>query len=378
MYCDTEEGMNQWIAKINQAIENISNKGYSDTKIEVEEDITEPNEENKDSNWVQPKLRHSVIKEEQEMKECSYYIGIAKNYFPYIVGEPNLRSNEFINVWEESIPKINEVQNLINGIINCDICVSANMTRLIWRVSGLQSHFIQKMVNFFSTVGAVEREIDKLNEVGAIIIPKVIGTWIEMSNKDGMDGGWFFSDFPINQTILTETILPVADAGRPIEIITQWITKHNISISTSIGRDMGSAPPNQTEIICELPGNLEKQIEIALDAFDTFEYPPFPTCVIDLLKTYSNPGILLSIGSSSDGFVRTGILVPNPSIEYIDKLCEIAAASHEDIHDFEKLISKKPKYVEYQYLKQGCGYGVYNEGLDILFHYSLYTYNKPQ
>jgi hypothetical protein len=32
--------------------------------------------------------------------------------------------------------------------------------------------------------------LTQLNDVGALINPMRIGSWIDMSAKDGMDGGW--------------------------------------------------------------------------------------------------------------------------------------------------------------------------------------------
>lgn len=55
------------------------------------------------------------------------------------------------------------------------------MEKLTWRSSGPQNIFIQKMVDFFWNVGAPETEIDRLNDVGALINPIQIGSWIDMS-----------------------------------------------------------------------------------------------------------------------------------------------------------------------------------------------------
>jgi len=57
------------------------------------------------------------------------------------------------------------------------------MEKLTWRSSGPQNIFIQKMVDFFWNVGAPETEIDRLNDVGALINPIQIGSWIDMSGN---------------------------------------------------------------------------------------------------------------------------------------------------------------------------------------------------
>ena len=58
------------------------------------------------------------------------------------------------------------------------------------------------MVDFFWNVGAPESEIDRLNDIGALINPVKIGSWIDMSAKGGMDGGWYFPvDMPLKLAI---------------------------------------------------------------------------------------------------------------------------------------------------------------------------------
>lgn len=112
---------------------------------------------------------------------------------------------EFWQIWSESIPPKSEIA--AGQAIEFHLAASAEMEKLTWRVAGPQNIFIQKMVrlftsspsqflilqvDFFWNVGAPESEIDRLNDVGALINPVKIGSWIDMSGKGGMDGGWYF------------------------------------------------------------------------------------------------------------------------------------------------------------------------------------------
>ena len=382
MFCDTEKGMQQWVDKISKAIDNISNGGSNGSSpapesspvkqpTPREEPVKQPEspkpvEEQPEKVKTPepsppPKSGISIEKQSQPSNESK--LDLAKNAIPFLAEEDS-KVFEFWSIWSESIPTPDEVGN--SGKLEYTLAVSASKHKLTWRSAGPQNSFIQKMVDFFWNVGAPESEIDKLNDVGALINPLSIGSWIDMSAKGGMDGGWYF---PVSNTV--KLALSAGDPGDAITTLGEWAEKHNISESPSVGRDMGAAPPRQTEIFLTLPGGLEKQVEIALDAFDAFKIPSMPENAISVLKEHSNPGISLSVITSSEGFVRIGILVPNPSKECVDKLCDVVAASSEDIHDLEKKISCKPTFVEYQHLTQGFGYGVYNEGFDVVFHYSL-------
>jgi hypothetical protein len=156
---------------------------------------------------------------------------------------------EFWQIWTESIPELNLLAN--DTAIEFHVCTSASMEKLTWRMAGPQNSFIQQMVDFFGNVGAPESEIDRLNDVGALINPMMIGSWIDMSSKGGMDGGWYF---PVENTL--NLALEAADAGEPTTKVKEWGTRYGISKVYSVGRDMGAAPPRQTELRIKLPGAL--------------------------------------------------------------------------------------------------------------------------
>lgn len=290
---------------------------------------------------------------------------------------------EFWQIWSESIPPQEDV---VDGAIVFQVATAADMDKLTWRTSGPQNIFIQKMVDFFWNVGAPETEIDRLNDVGALINPIQIGSWIDMSGKGGMDGGWFFPvDVPI------KFALESSDSGEPIAKVAAWAEANGVTRCTSVGRDMGAAPPRQTEIRFLVPGeSFEEQLERGLSAFQDFDFPPIPgifspSCslplpshtvddMLSLIRSSPEPGLAMSVITSSEGFVRLGLMCPRPERALVEQLCQITApgGSAAQILDFQNLLGVEgPAYAEYQYLMNGFGYGVYKEGFDVVFHYDV-------
>lgn len=272
---------------------------------------------------------------------------------------------EFWQIWSESIPSREDISQGMS--IEFQVATSADMQKLTWRTSGPQNIFIQKMVDFFWNVGAPESEIDRLNDVGALINPIKIGSWIDMSAKGGMDGGWFFPvDMPLKLAIES------ADSGEAVKTFSDWADQHGVTGVYTVGRDMGAAPPRQTEMRLKLPGqDFNEQLTLAMDAFETFGFPPIPENAFKILKDSRPDGTLsLSVITSSEGFVRLGLLAPFPSTETVLALCAISGGNQEEMAAFEASLGKEnPSYVEYQYLMKNFGYGVYKEGFDIVFHY---------
>jgi len=167
--------------------------------------------------------------------------------------------------------------------------------------------------------------------------------------------------------------LEAADPGQSFEKVQEWAEKHTIDLCYSVGRDMGAAPPRQTEIRIKLPGgSFDQQVVTGKDAFAMFGFPELPEGAVNVLNESRSTDLCMSIVTSSEGFVRLGLLAPKPKKDAIIKLCALAGANSEDIFSFERAIgADTPQFVEYQYLKEGFGYGVYKEGFDLIFHYSL-------
>jgi len=274
---------------------------------------------------------------------------------------------DFWKAWSGSIPKIEEVrsQPKDNEPVYFDVTTSASMSKIIWRCCGPQNSFIQKMVDFFWVVGTPEVEIERLNDIGASINPTVIGSWIAMSNKGGMDGGWYFP-------VQTETPIALegADAGDAKNKLSEWIQQHSIPNSLVIGRDMGAHPPRQTEYKFPVPGlNFEDKLNNVLNALDLFQCQRIPTDALDIIKEKPKDEMYLNIVLSSTGFVQLGLICPTPDEITVNKLCSLCGSSYDSIKKFQDGLGVTPSFVEYQFLMKGFGYGVYKEGFDVFFHY---------
>jgi len=224
------------------------------------------------------------------------------------------------------------------------------------------------MVDFFWNVGAPETEIDRLNDVGSDINPPVIGSWIDMSGKGGMDGGWFF---PVETTL--ELAIKSSDEGPACAQFDRWASSKGIDLIASVGRDMGAAPPRQTEVKFAIPGgSYDAQLNTALTAYPALNVPDITQDYLRVIKGNCTAGLVMSVVTSSEGMVRLGLLFPNPTKQAMQTLCNMSDASFSTLINFESALGVEktgPTYVEFQYLMRGYGYGVYKEGFDIVFHY---------
>eukprot|EP00026_Physarum_polycephalum_P010588 Phypoly_transcript_10755.p1 GENE.Phypoly_transcript_10755~~Phypoly_transcript_10755.p1 ORF type:complete len:406 (+),score=59.06 Phypoly_transcript_10755:45-1262(+) len=270
-------------------------------------------------------------------------------------------------VWFEHLPELDEK-------VDVRIATSASMEKLALRLRGPQVAVVQKFVDFFWFAGSPETEIDRLGDIGAFLNIPTMGLNAEISEKGGMDGGWFFVD-----EIAMERAMEVSDFGHPGRTVLAWAEKNKITHCFSVGRDMG-LPPRQTEIRVSLKGDFLAQVYAAIDSFSFFGFPSVPFLVREVIErsepeNLENDPLCLSIIFNSMGFVQLGIHIPNPSPETVSALCSFAPEAIDDSlgtrrAKLEQMVGN-PVVAEYSCLAEGYGYGVYHEGFDVMLHYKV-------
>ena len=277
---------------------------------------------------------------------------------------------EFWKYWMDSTPQLDSLEP--GQSIHFMLVVSGSTEKLSWRVDGPQGALIQNMVDFFWDVGAPDEEIDHLNNLGCQINPSVIGSWIDMSVMNGMDGGWFFKgDLP------NDIIRDCADKCEYAEKLISWAKEKNLNTICQMGRDMGATPPRQSEFRFKIEGNAQTRLNVVQSAFSAFGFPQMPSNISNSIGglgpnvTY----LYLCVIVSTEGFVKISVLVPEPSQSVIDTFLSSMSDVKENniaLHrDISMSLGITPMFVEYCYLNQGYGYEVYKEGGDVLVHYNL-------
>ena len=276
---------------------------------------------------------------------------------------------DFLGIWKDSLPVNTDMEP--GEIANVKLIVSANTHKLSWRVDGPQGALIQKMVDFFWNVGAPEGEIDRLNDLGAEINPMNIGSWIDMSEEGGMDGGWYF---PVDTDLnIGKNAGDLQGPANCIGKMVEWATKNGLNMISSLGRDMGATPPRQTDFKYKVVGPSSAKLNVVKDAIAMFGFPAIPSNVENAINSYTGNEITLSIITTTEGFARLSIIIPEPNAQILSQVVE--SVTGHDIQKHQQYLNTfgQPVAVEYSFLNQGFGFEVYREGADAHVHYLLGT-----
>ncbi len=262
--------------------------------------------------------------------------------------------------------------------VQFEVAASMDLQKTTWRAEGPQHLFITPMVDFFVRVGAPDSEIERLNNFGATIRPPRIGFWIDVSNKGGLDGGWYF---PFDSMPLA-VVLQALEPGQCVQKLREWAVQHwgtADALCFYVGRDMGMEPPRQTEIRMLLPGtSLRKKLRVALDAYTKFGFPAPPQDIYDVINASihygdAQPQLAISIClASDDNFVRIGIVQYAPTSHCFQMLASnLSSEKYRQLTALEAGLGGRLARIEYQYLREQYGYRVYPEGFGITTCYAV-------
>jgi len=306
-----------------------------------------------------------------EISDCAAKMTKARNAVGFLTHGTQME--QFWDAWMTSMPKFSELDPTKSMVFS--VATSADMENATWRISGPQSLFAPKIVSFFYNMGSPMTEVDRMNDVGALINPRNVGSWIQTSLNGGMDGGWTFpAEIPMKLAVEAADSTEAEDDA--VRALSQWADANDVLVCISVSRDMGKSPPQQTEFRMILPGaDFNIQLAIAKEAASTFHFPPFPDDTLAAFQsTPPTEPMQLSVVTCARGFVRIGLLVPGVPMTVVTSLLQSNGGQLDEINDFMTAAGcTSPAYVELQCLNKGYGYGVYKEGFSVVLHWDLGT-----
>ncbi|EAL47980.2 hypothetical protein EHI8A_078120 [Entamoeba histolytica HM-1:IMSS-B] len=291
-----------------------------------------------------------------------------KNYFNWIDSDDNL--TKYWKYWTDNLPTKTSKQPLLKGeAVHYTISVSSKADHLKWRAFGNQRPMINPMANFFIGVGIQQEEIERIDEFGSLVRPQIIGSMIEITKNFGMSENWFFAGrFDIS------LIRQLSEDGNFTDRLFEWLAESHITEFCQFGREVNENPPVQSTFHFLIEGEMSSRVNKLLRATQKFGFPPIPNPILNIFKglnqyyTYFVFGVTLC----NQGFVRFSAMIADPTDDVVLSLLDAVRVPQETRKIHLSLLKDHTisvRYVEYSYLKNGCGRGTFNEGSDVYVQY---------
>ncbi|BFU20662.1 hypothetical protein EHI8A_032220 [Entamoeba histolytica HM-1:IMSS-B] len=251
-----------------------------------------------------------------------------------------------------------------------DFCavVSSDCNSIDFRFAGEQVPMLQSVVDTFWAVGTPPSEIERLNNIGIKVDPRNLGLWLNISERGGMDGGWF---------MLTEhspnVIKLVSDGGKINDKIMMLLGINGINKIDMIGRDLGVTPPRQTEYRFKISGH--ERSNIVKDFFEKCKIKGYNLLIQKIVNDAPSREVLFSVKTTNFDLVKLTIIIEFPTSEIVQDAVELVKGFNVEKHNDLIVMFGNPIALEISCLQQGFGYEVFDEGLGVALVYNLQDEN---
>ena len=193
----------------------------------------------------------------------------------------------------------------------------------------------------------------------------------------GLDGGVYLRAENL------ERVLELAEERTVPKELADWMAEAKVHFEI-IEQDVGLAPPRPSFLTVAVPpAPSRRSLDVCLDAWQLFGFGEIPSEVESIMRQQDAqvPATFawkVSVGVVPDGFLRMGILFPNPTEDHVQELISLAVDGTEVGEKQSKLrsiggaLQLQPSSVEYsvtrmvsevitllQCLMPGFGYEVY-------------------
>lgn len=217
--------------------------------------------------------------------------------------------------WLEHIPMPPEMPDGCG--VNYSAMIGSDLRRVAWSAWGDPRGFVPRMADYFKLCNIAKSDIAILDQVGAVLEPKVAGSWIGVWGKK-VTTGWHFMD-PQPWSII-EPLFGTHEAKYQLKKFIE------ICGATQVERFVQSIGENVfTEVEIKLPGDdIAAQLAAASAGFAHLTGAGIDDAVRACLAERNAGGLSFFVRIRSGKIARVAVSVPITELAAVQPLCDAA------------------------------------------------------
>lgn len=263
----------------------------------------------------------------------------ALSQFPFIDEQRGGLIDEWLN--QQLFPN-----NAFDNVARFEVAPSIDTTNVSVFATNERKVLAKQFLDFAKTISLNEGE-QKAFAKAYSDLGGDLSVWLNV-DATGQDTGW-----EVNGT------LPLAKAwdyipNSPIEdTLKSWFAEYQADACIKIGRCMTD---NYAILHTELFGNDNNEdIQLYLDLLETLDSMPLPTPLLELIAEEDSEFIELSLHIGSNGLVKTGLIIPEPSPNLVlSAALLLGNAAEQNLAAFEGMLGvQMPTRIEFARTAKG-------------------------
>lgn len=228
------------------------------------------------------------------------------------------------------------------------LSTSVDAEKVTCWVNNDRNILLQQFAEFMGASKLNESEVKVLQKIFKLIPEGNLSTWLQLS-QGTQETGWALNGvFPLAHAF---AVTPKNDKRNKLE---EWYASFEADACVRVGRSVGG---NRFTILhTELFGNTgEEDIQLYMDLMSHLEMSPLPTPLLEMILEEDPEYLELSFWLGSAGILKAGLVVPEPSANFVRYLSIAYAENAADtLAAFEGSIGAEgPKAIELSRMASG-------------------------
>jgi hypothetical protein len=225
-----------------------------------------------------------------------------------------------VDRWLESVPLPPELP--AGESATFVVTLGSDASRLRWAAWGDPAGFVPKMATYFDKVGIAKEDVALLNQIGASLEPRKVGSWVSVYDQAVRTGWQFLDRHPFAD------IEPLFGQHAARDKLVGWLQAARVTQFQRFSQGVGDDP--HTEIEWVLPGDTtEAQLEAAGAGFQTLAGETLPDYIASAASGV-DPALSLVVRIARGDVVKVALRLPKPGEDIAASLCRDAGADYDE------------------------------------------------
>jgi len=223
--------------------------------------------------------------------------------------------------WLEHIPTPPDMPNG-EGITYLAM-LGSDLGRVWWGAWGDPRGFVPKMADYFKLCNIAKSDATVLDQIGEVLEPKLVGSWIGVWGKKVTTGWHFWDPHPWEKV---EAMFGTHEAKYQLK---KWVEDNKLERIERFTQSIGDSPYSEIELA--LPGEtVDAQVAQLSSAFTHFTGAPLERALEDRFRAMTQPTFTLAVRMRGGQVTRVGALAPGVAMADIERVCTDAKVSADE------------------------------------------------
>lgn len=192
--------------------------------------------------------------------------------------------------------------------------LGTDLRRVWWGAWGHPGGFVPKMADYFKLCNIQKSDAALLDQIGELLEPELVGSWIGVSGKQVITGWHFWDPHPWAKV---EQMFGTHEAKYKLK---SWVEQHHIERVERFTQAIGESAFSELELA--MPGDtVEAQVGALNKAFEHFTGAPLEAAMLERMRAVPSPTFALALRIRAGAITRVGALLPGISQPDVEALC---------------------------------------------------------